>query len=694
MLAFALSATAWAESLEETYIRIYHLIQQADGLRQAGQNQQAYERFEQAQTALQQFQKVNPGWQENLIKYRLNYIKQRLGQLPKPSPDQEQAASGPSPETPAASPSSSAPGVAKEQSPVPEVLAGQVVQLTGEVRRLESEKALLEARLKEALSAQPASVDPRELAKAETQLRSMQKENDLLKTTLQQEQERIGKMIDPSVMVKTQKALEDANRRLTEQIQLVATLTEEKKVLQARMRTPSDRKEIQVLQAENTRLKHQVEELTAENGQIKVLQADKQSLQKELAEVRSQDPAKDTRRWQAQVGQQREEIDSLRTENRTLNQQVADLKKMQDKDLTRRERRRLEEQKTRIENLVADNQSLEQAKNAMTAELASLKNRVQELENSDRDTSSPKQATLVLSREKSREENARIRALEQERDSLLRKIKSLNRELTSRKTQPERTRWYQLSNEVSILQARLAVLEAQKHPYSSEELALIRSPLLVLASNATTNLGGAGSTAKSLPDLPSGSAPLVAEAQKAFAAGRYDEAEQKYRQVLSLNSRNTYTLGNLAAIQIEQRKWTEAEANLKQALELDPNDAFNLSLVGILKFRQNKFDEALTSLSQSARLDPHNAETQNYLGITLSEKGFRDAAEAALRRAIQLQPDYANAHHNLAVIYATQNPPYLELARWHYQKALGAGHARNPEMEKALLDRRPATTQP
>ena len=66
----------------------------------------------------------------------------------------------------------------------------------------------------------------------------------------------------------------------------------------------------------------------------------------------------------------------------------------------------------------------------------------------------------------------------------------------------------------------------------------------------------------------------------------------------------------------------------------------------------------------------------------LSEKGLRGPAEAALRRAVQLQPDYAAAHNNLAVVYATQQPPALALARWHYRKALAAGHQKNPDLEK------------
>ena len=60
-----------------------------------------------------------------------------------------------------------------------------------------------------------------------------------------------------------------------------------------------------------------------------------------------------------------------------------------------------------------------------------------------------------------------------------------------------------------------------------------------------------------------------------------------------------------------------------------------------------------------------------------------------MRKAIQLDPGTANAHNNLAVIYITQRPPLVELARWHYQKALAAGYPPNPDLEKMLERRAP-----
>ena len=109
-----------------------------------------------------------------------------------------------------------------------------------------------------------------------------------------------------------------------------------------------------------------------------------------------------------------------------------------------------------------------------------------------------------------------------------------------------------------------------------------------------------------------------------------------------------------------------------------------MSLLGLLKIRQKKFDDALNALSQAAQIDPQNAGVFESLGVVLAEKGLRDPAESAFRRAILLAPDNSDAHYNLAVLYAAQQPPALELARWHYQKALEGGHAKDRKFDQML----------
>ena len=230
-----------------------------------------------------------------------------------------------------------------------------------------------------------------------------------------------------------------------------------------------------------------------------------------------------------------------------------------------------------------------------------------------------------------------------------------------------------------MLRARLAVDEARAVPYTPEELALFRQPSPPVANPNAEK--------KSIRELPGGTATLVAEAQKYFAARQYDKAEDDYLQILRHDENNGLVLANLAAIEIQQNKLDDAEKHIQAALTKAPNDAYNLSLLGYLKFQQEKFDDALNALSRAARLDPQDPQIQNYLGVTLSHKGLRQQAETALRKAVQLDPNYAAAHNNLAVIYISQQQPLPELARWHYEKALAAGQPPNPDLEKMLTEK-------
>ena len=273
----------------------------------------------------------------------------------------------------------------------------------------------------------------------------------------------------------------------------------------------------------------------------------------------------------------------------------------------------------------------------------------------------------------------KLRQMEKEREELQKQLIELQKQLNDKKKVSSNAT-EKLGQDLASAQARVAALEARRTPYSAEDLALLKGSSAPVAAPAPV----AKSAKKNSADLPPGAANVALEAQRAYAAQRFDEAEKKYLEVLSLDPGNIYTLANLGAAQMELNKLPEAEAHLKRALALDSDDAFSLALLGLLKFRQDKADDAFDALSRAAKLDPDNAQTQNYLGLVLSMKGQREPAEAAFRRAIQIAPGYAVAHYNLAVYYATQQPPTRELARWHYQKALTVGHPKSDELEKRL----------
>jgi Flp pilus assembly protein TadD len=273
---------------------------------------------------------------------------------------------------------------------------------------------------------------------------------------------------------------------------------------------------------------------------------------------------------------------------------------------------------------------------------------------------------------------AQIKELERERDDLRKRVAALTRELQDRRMRPATTQKDRLAEELAVLRARIEVYEARKVPYSPEELALFRQ------TAKADSVGQVSTTKKTSRQVPAGAAALVAEAQRAFQGRRLDEAEKKFQQALVLDDRNVGLLTDLAATHLEQNRLDAAEAVLNRAMAADANDPDVLSLLGLLRFRQGKYEEALDVLTRSARMNPDNPLTQNYLGVTLSQKGQRGPAETAFRKAIQLEPGYAEAHYNLAVVYAHQTPPFPELARWHYKKALAGGQPRNPEIEKVI----------
>ena len=236
--------------------------------------------------------------------------------------------------------------------------------------------------------------------------------------------------------------------------------------------------------------------------------------------------------------------------------------------------------------------------------------------------------------------------------------------------------------------ARLAVYEAKPVPYTAEELATFKQ------ADLKVTIAESAPVKRSVKELPPGAGPIMEEARRAAEAGRLEEAEKKFREVLRQDDKNIYVMGNLAAVQLEQDRIADAEKTITQALAVDSRDPACLFTLGLVKYRQEKYDAALDSLSLAASLIPDEPRTQYFLGKTLIQKGNRVAAEAALRKAVQLRPGWGDAHFSLAMVYATQQPPFKELAQWHYKQAIVGGYPRNLEFEKLLEDKKTTSAGP
>jgi len=170
----------------------------------------------------------------------------------------------------------------------------------------------------------------------------------------------------------------------------------------------------------------------------------------------------------------------------------------------------------------------------------------------------------------------------------------------------------------------------------------------------------------------------------AFQAGNFAGAREAYLRVLKIEPDNLPALVNLGAAEYRLGNHAEAERLLMRSLRLKPDNASAWLNLGILYLERDDPMRSLAAVAQAVVHAPDDPVARNYLGVAAGRNRWYDAAESELRRAIELQPDYADAHFNLAVFCLERNPPAVELARRHYQKALDLGAERDPLVERAF----------
>jgi Flp pilus assembly protein TadD len=646
LTGFLAFSCARAMAQDDEYIQIYGLIQDADALGNSSQTGDALAKYIEAQTTLQRFQRIYPDWNRQVVQFRLNYLASRIAEISARIP----VAATKKPI--AAKPPATALPVLSLQPREREDFEHQLDTLQSRVQQLQVDKMTLESKLKESLAAQPAAVDPRELAKAGEKIRSLEKENSLLQVSLAQQQTQAASPVNAAAVEEMKRQLAESSQRLADQTKRADALAAERQTLQTKLDSliPAPWNAANLRETKKA-LEDANRKLAAQSKLASRLGAEKKTL---TGRVKSLEADSGT-------------LAALRTENEILKKQLADLKRPAPAGSAVEVTRQLAEARARIAALESDQE-------IWRLEKIALENRVRQLMASSTSTPAPAPVPAVTTFE----DSSRVKQLERESADLRKKLDVAQKELASRKARNVASKIEDLTGQLAVLRARLAVFETQQIPYTEEERALFRRTQVSLeAVNPRARQ-------KSVKELPSGSATLVAEARNDFAAKRFDKAEEKYIQILHRDSKNVYTLANLAAIQLELNHLDDAEQHIHQALAVSPDDSYSLLVLGQIKIRREQYDAALDALSSAAKADPQNAEIQNYLGLTLSQKGLRTSAETAFRKAIELDPHYAGAHYNLAVFYITQSPPWPELARWHYRKAIDSGFPPNPDLEKIL----------
>lgn len=135
------------------------------------------------------------------------------------------------------------------------------------------------------------------------------------------------------------------------------------------------------------------------------------------------------------------------------------------------------------------------------------------------------------------------------------------------------------------------------------------------------------------------------------------------------------------ALELHQAgKTDEAEPLYRQILKVDPRHPDALHLLGIIHHHRSEFDKAHELISQAVKLNPNYAPYLNSHGNTLNCLGRHGEARRCFERALELQPDTPETLYNLAYMEFTER--HYELSENLYRKVL----QNRPQYAEAWFD--------
>lgn len=130
----------------------------------------------------------------------------------------------------------------------------------------------------------------------------------------------------------------------------------------------------------------------------------------------------------------------------------------------------------------------------------------------------------------------------------------------------------------------------------------------------------------------------IAQAAEHHRAGRLEEAEAIYREILRRDPRNLEALRLLALIAMSTEHYGQAEQLLKRAVEIAPD--FLAAWIDLSRTQLERLDlpAAFASIERAAELSPQSANVQIHVANVLARSGRHDQAIETYRRAIELKP--------------------------------------------------------
>lgn len=514
------------------------------------------------------------------------------------------------------------------------------------------------------------------LAQADGALQNITQERDALKKKAGEPQDkRIEKLSERIARLDAEKEVaQDESARLAGKLEKAAAyISESKKVLSA---TDEDRRNVA---AQRDKALARIKRLKDNDAELDSLKEEKAALQKQIA---TQKP-------------DLERLAQMESENKDLAQRLAaSEKKLAEASnaggLSKAESEGLQEEIGLLQDRLAA------SRQALVARDASVKSLIAQLDEATGDL-----ARLRLNPEPSEEQKCLFAESQLLRQIVLRQIHEQSERTQVVSDLEKELKRLQVQSEV--LASSIGILSNPPPVLKDEERALFREPIVVLkdseAEGSALSLtvvkpSNAASTPRQssggADDLAGDAKKLAAEASSLAKQRRFTDAEKKYQQVVDAAPENHFALANLAVTQIPAGKLSAAQVALEKALSLKSDDIFASVNLANVYCRQGRLDDSIAILDRVISTDPKNAVAHNYLAIALGKKGETAKAEESLQQSLAIDPNYANGHFNLAVMYANAEPPSLQLAKKHYEKAKVLGAEPDSVLERRLAQIQPA----
>jgi len=687
---------AQADDPSEIFLKAYMAAQQGEKFENENQFRAALAKYRFAGSLIEELRKNHTAWQPAIVDYRGRKISESILRVQgKAATEKDLAATTPSQQTP-----ESAEEVARTNATPEAMIQGAPQRPTNPARMVAAPPPPSDAAIKaatEQLNAKLGQLQT-ELERSRNELGAAQKEKETLN----------GRLKETSS--KLEQAQADLEKTKGAERQVRDQLAKAQETLEKVQSTgdPNAKSEV-ALRAEITRLK---DGLTAAESARVAAQREKDTANAKVAEANNRVAtiAKERDTALAQVKgmketQQRVEI--LIAENVDLKKKLANAEKTM-RDLSEdkpKKEQQLAEVRRQIDDLQKQLAASQKQNRDYETQVTDLRSQL------DSAAAQLEKARLIGA---TAEETARLR----KENEMLRNIVLRERQEEARRDQAKKlmmAEFEKLKINSETLNQQVELLAQPITKLSDEELALLRKPVVALSDNNPATIKASFAFAKKTtatsvkitgqadeesdenapsenyladsgfkPDVPTKLRPVALAAKENFEHGKYHSAEKGYQEILVKSPNNLYSLSNLSVVYFRTGRFKAAELTLKKAVAIAPRDEFSHTTLGIVYYRQAKFDAALTELTKSLAINPKSAMAHNYLGITASQKGWQEAAEKELLEALKDNPDYADAHFNLAVIYATAQPPARELARQHYAKAIALGAAPDASLEKLL----------